>query len=49
MFCRDLKELGIKIVNYEQKEMIPLTDNENRYYEEQKKKMLYMSKNLLLW
>ena len=37
MICRDLKELGIKIVNYEQKEMIPLTDNENRYYEEQKK------------
>ena len=26
----------MKIVNYEQKEMIPLTDNENKYYEEQK-------------
>ena len=36
-FCSDLKELGTKIVNYKQKEMIPLTDNENRYYEEQKK------------
>ena len=36
-FCRDLKELGTEIVNYEQREMIPLTDNENRSYEEQKK------------
>ena len=35
-FCSDLKELGTKIINYEQKEMIPLTDNENKYYEEQK-------------
>ena len=36
-FCSDLKELGTKIINYEQKEMIPLTDNENKYYEEQEK------------
>ena len=35
-FCSDLKELGTKIINYEQKEMIPLTDNENKYYEEHK-------------
>ena len=35
-FCSELKELGTKIVNYQQKEMIPLTDNENKYYEEQK-------------
>ena len=35
-FCSDLKELGTKVVNYEQKEMIPLTDNANKYYEEQK-------------
>ena len=35
-FCSDLKELGTKIVNYEQKRMIPLTDNENRSYKEQK-------------
>ena len=34
-FCSELKELGTKIVNYQQKEMIPLTDNENKYYEEQ--------------
>ena len=36
-FCSELKELGTKVVNYEQKEMTPLTDDENRYYEEQKK------------
>ena len=35
-FCSDLKELRTKIINYEQKEMIPLTDNENKYYEGQK-------------
>ena len=36
-FCSELEELGTKIVYYEQKEMIPLTDNENKYYEEQEK------------
>ena len=35
-FCSDLKELGTKIVNYKQKEITPLTDDENKYYEEQK-------------
>ena len=35
-FCSELKELGTKVVNYEQKEMTPLTDDENKYYEEQK-------------
>ena len=35
-FCSDLKELGTKIINYEEKEMIPLTDNENRTYKKQK-------------
>ena len=32
----ELKELGTKIVNYEQKEMIPLTGDKNKYYEERK-------------
>ena len=36
-FCCKLKELGTKIVNYEMKDMIPLTDNENKYYKEQLK------------
>ena len=36
-FCSDLKELGTKIVKSKGKEMIRLKDNEDRYYEEQKK------------
>ena len=36
-FCKELKEICTRIVNYEQKEMTPLTDKEKRYYEEQKK------------
>ena len=36
-FCVDLIELGTKIVNYEQKEMMPLTDRENKFYKEQEK------------
>ena len=32
----ELKVLGTKIINYERKETIPLTDNENKYHEEQK-------------
>ena len=35
-FCSELKELGIKTINYKQKETIPFTDTENKYYEEQK-------------
>ena len=35
-FCSDLKELTSKIINYEEKEMIPLTENENKFYEDQK-------------
>ena len=34
-FCGDLKEFTTKIINYKEKEMIPLTDNENKFYEEQ--------------
>ena len=32
--CKDLKQLETKMINYEEKEMIPLTDNENTFYEE---------------
>ena len=35
-FCKDLKKHAMKIVNYERKEVIPLTDEENEFYEEQK-------------
>ena len=33
-FCKDLKGLATKIISYEEKDMIPLTDNENKFYEE---------------
>ena len=33
-FCKDLKDHAIKIINYEEKKMIPLTDKENKSYEE---------------
>ena len=38
MFCSELKELATKIINYKEKEMIPLTDN---FYEEQEKCHIY--------
>ena len=35
-FCKDLKEHATKIINYEKKEIIPLTDEENDSYKKQK-------------
>ena len=35
-FCKDLKELTTKIFNYEEKEMKPLTNSDNKFYEELK-------------
>ena len=35
-FCKDLKELGTEIINFEEKEMIPLTNKEIKSYEKQK-------------
>ena len=35
-FCRELREHAVKIINSEKKEMIPLTDEENKSYENQK-------------
>ena len=36
-FCKDLKEHASKIINYEEKEMIPpLTDEKNKPYKKQK-------------
>ena len=35
-FCKDLWDPAMKIINYEEKEMIPLTDKENKSYEKQK-------------
>ena len=33
MLCKDLKEQAMKIINYEKKEMIPLTDEEKEAHE----------------
>ena len=35
-FCKDLREHAMKIINYERKEMISLTNEEKKYYEMQK-------------
>ena len=35
-FCKNLKEHAAKILNYEKKEMIPLTYKENKSYKKQK-------------
>ena len=34
-FCKDLKEQATKIINYEKKEMIPLTYEESKSYKKQ--------------
>ena len=36
IFCKDLKDQATKIINYEKKEMIPLTDEEKEIHENQK-------------
>ena len=36
IFCKDLKDQAKKIINYEKKEMIPLTDEEKKSHENQK-------------
>ena len=33
--CKDLKDHATKIINYEKKEMIPVTDEENKSYKKQ--------------
>ena len=35
-FCLDLREHATKIINYEKKEMIPLTKKEEKKYNKQK-------------
>ena len=36
MFCKDLKIQAMKIINYEKKEIIPLTNEETESFEKQK-------------
>ena len=36
MFCKNLKEQAMKIINYDKKKIIPLTDKEKETHENQK-------------
>ena len=45
-FCKDLRRHAMKIIDYEKKEMIPLTYKENKSYEKQK--VTYVKKDLVL-
>ena len=45
MFCKDLRNQTIKIINYEKKEMIPLTDKETEPYKKQKACYICKKKN----
>ena len=42
-FCKDLRDHAMKIINYEEKEVIALTNKENKSYEMQK--VCYICKN----
>ena len=33
MFCKDVRNETMKIINYEKKEIIPVTDEETKFYE----------------
>ena len=44
-FCKDLREHATKIINYEKKEMIPLTKNEEKKHNKQKS-LSYMQKRI---
>ena len=45
-FCMDLKEHATKIINYEKKEMIPLTKKENKYIV-RRRFVIYAKKDLV--
>ena len=47
-YCKNLKEHATRIINYEKKEMIPLTDEENKFYETQKSCYIFKKKNKLI-
>ena len=44
-FCKDLKQHATKIINYQKKEMIPLTDEKSKFYKKTKS-VLYMQKRI---
>ena len=43
-FCLDLREHATKIINYEKKEMIPLTKEEKKIHRKQKKCCMFKKK-----
>ena len=45
-FCLDLKEHALKIIDYEKKEIIPLTNEERKLHREQN--VCYICKNNLV-
>ena len=47
-FCEDLRRHARKIINYDKKEMIPLTIEENKSYYEQKSLLYMEQENLAL-
>ena len=47
-YCKDLKEHATKIINYDKKEMIPLTDEENISLTKSKKYVTFAKKDLVL-
>ena len=46
-FCKDLKELGTEIINFKEKEIMPLTNKDIESYQKQKVCYIYQ-KNVLL-
>ena len=46
VFCKDLKDQAMKIINYEKKEMIPLTDEEKVTWKS--KKLLHMKQEFCM-
>ena len=46
-FCKDLKEIGMEIINFEEKEIIPLTNKEIMSYKK-KKYAIYVKKNFVM-
>ena len=50
VLCKKLKDHSLKIINYEKKEMIPLSEEENKSYEKQdvcyiRKENFYLDEN----
>ena len=46
MFCKDLRNQAMKMINYEKKEMIPLTDKKTLSLIKRKKFVIYAKNNI---